>query len=241
MHVKNILTAFLTAPLAFATAFALPPPEDSHHSAPSADKFCENDGMVLRPKSDFPNTPIGRTNYNMQSVKMEQAILCLVNWDRRHEHVRQLYITKLIGKTKYRGLGGAAYDHATAAAKLRWWGTVAQYPSCTPRRDDPRRCDPHINPQTRSTPTKRAEDAGYGRGCTKWRVGENAYTAWGNEGLTPLDAFIWWMRSDVHRANMRDPDWETMRMVVVYGSADPGAGANAPGATYVQMFGRCWK
>ncbi|MEV0183706.1 hypothetical protein AB0I54_31095 [Streptomyces sp. NPDC050625] len=240
MSFKKSVISSLMAPLVFATAFAMPPSEASHTGTPSVDKFCENDGMVLRPRSDFPDTPIGRANYNMQSSKMERAMLCLVNWDRRHEHVRELYITKLIGKTRYRGLGGAAYDHATAAAKLRWWGTVAQYPSCTPRQKNPNLCDPHINPQTGSTPTKRAEEAGYGRGCTAWKVGENAYTAWGR-GLTPLDAFIWWLRSDEHRANIRNPEWETMKMQVVLGSADPAADANASGATYVQMFGRCWK
>lgn len=240
MHVKKRLIPSLMAPLAFVIAFAMPPSEASHAGTPSVDKFCENDGMVLRPKSDFPDTPVGRVNYNMQSSKMEKAMLCLVNWDRRHERVRELYTTRLIGKTRYRGLGGAAYDHAIAAAKLRWWGSVAQYPSCTPRQDDPSRCDPHINPQTRSTPTKRAEETGYGRGCANWKVGENAYTASGKD-LTPLDAFTWWMRSERHRENIRNPEWETMHMRVVWGSADPGTGASAPGATYVQMFGRCWK
>ncbi|MEU4212976.1 hypothetical protein AB0F13_23790, partial [Streptomyces sp. NPDC026206] len=129
----------------------------------------------------------------------------------------------------------------------RWWGTVAQYPGCTPMKDNPSTslnegtlCDPHINPVTKSTPQQRAAEAGFGRGCTRSAMAENVYTAYGDDAaVTPLAAFTWWMRSDGHRANIRNPQFETMHVQVVLGSANPASGSATPAATYVQMFGFC--
>ncbi|MDI9888634.1 hypothetical protein QMZ92_30800 [Streptomyces sp. HNM0645] len=71
-------------------------------------------------------------------------------------------------------------------------------------------------------------------------MAENAYTGYGADAaVTPLAAFTWWMRSDSHRANIRNPEFETMHVKVVLGSADPASGAVTPAATFVQMFGFC--
>ncbi|MCX4853793.1 CAP domain-containing protein [Streptomyces canus] len=178
----------------------------------------------------------------LQSSRMEYSILCLVDKARRGHGVNDVHTYKVLGKGRPRDpLAAAASQHATAAAQLRWWGTVAQYPTCTPRQNDPTRCDPHINPQTKSTPASRAEGLGYGKNCTKWKIGENTYTGWGDASVTPRAAFGWWMRSKPHYDNMMDPQFDTMYLSVVWGSADPSAGTNTPAATYVQEFGHCWK
>jgi hypothetical protein len=265
MHAKKATISLLMIPLALTTAFTAPSSEASQAIAASrtagiADiSSCENWDMVFRARSDFPNTAIGEVNYNLQSSKMQAAVVCIVNRLRAYYNTtggvqRPPVTSPLIlyrpgTPPPPRGLGGAAYDHATAAATLRWWGTVAQYPTCTPRVDNPStseneslRCDPHINPQTKSTPAKRAEEQGFGKGCTRWKVGENVYTGWGAvDRVRPVDAVGWWMNSPPHAATILDPDYNVMYLRVVLGSADPSAGTSTPAATYVQMFGRCWK
>jgi uncharacterized protein YkwD len=248
MQAKKTMISSLMISLALATAVATPTSGASQEIAPLSE-VCPDQNMVFRPISDFPDTAIGRVRFMQQSSKMESSVLCQVNKARRLAGLQEIRAYKILGKgPRPRGLAGAAYDHATAAAKLRWWGTVAEYPSCTPRKDDPTTsldestlCDPHINPETKSTPAERAQDLGFGKGCTKWKIGENTYTGWGDSKVTPKAAFDWWMGSKAHRETMMDPEFTTMKLQVVWGSADPAAGTNIPAATYVQEFGRCWK
>ncbi|MEU2866785.1 CAP domain-containing protein [Streptomyces mirabilis] len=248
MQAKKTVISSLLISLALATAFATPSSVASQEIAPFPD-VCPDQNMVLRPSSDFPDTAIGRVRFMLQSSKMEYSVLCQVDKARRLAGLKDVQTFKFLGKGPHpRGLAGAAYDHATAAAQLRWWGTVAQYPTCTKRIDDPSTsldestlCDPHINPETKSTPQKRAQDLGFGNGCTKWKIGENTYTGWGDPKVTPKAAFDWWMGSKSHHDTMMDPEFDTMYLTVVWGSADPAAGWNTPAATYVQEFGRCWK
>ncbi|WP_158778730.1 CAP domain-containing protein [Streptomyces cellulosae] len=261
MQAKRTVISSLMTSLALATVFVVAPPSEAAQKitsqlpppgaagiAPFPD-VCPDQDMVLRPQSDFPDTAIGRVRFMLQSRKMQYSVLCLVDKARAKAGLQEVHSYVALGKNYRgpRGLSGSAYDHARAAAQLRWWGTVSQYPTCTPRKDDPRtaedeslKCDPHINPQTKSTPAQRAQEQGFAKNCTKWKVGENAYTATSASDATPRAAFGWWWRSQAHHDTMMDPEYNTMQLAVVAGSADPAGGTNAPAATFVQEFGRCW-
>lgn len=246
MQAKTVISSLMIS-LAMVSGFAPPSSGASPENAPLPE-VCPDQDMVLRPISDFPDTAQGRVRFMLQNSKMQNSVLCQVNKARHLAGLKDVKTLKILGKgPRPRGLGGAAYDHATAAAQLRWWGTVAQYPTCTPREDDPSTeldertlCDPHINPVTKSTPETRARDLGVGKGCTRWKVGENTYTGWGESKATPKAAFDFWMRSKEHHATMMDPEFDTMYLKVVWGSANRAADGT-PAATYVQEFGRCWK
>jgi hypothetical protein len=150
----------------------------------------------------------------------------------------QLATHKGLGIRAKAALPGAAYRHVSDAVALRWWGKVEPGKNCVPIETKPELCDPHINPQTKSTPMSRAEAAGYPHGCTKgWSVAENAYTAY-VANVTPRAAFDWWMQSPGHMANIMSFHKE-MTVQVAWGSADPAAGSQVPAVTYVQMFGTC--
>ncbi|MEW1847669.1 CAP domain-containing protein [Nonomuraea angiospora] len=199
--------------------------------------------MVYTPnRSDFPDTPQGRALFKLQRFQIERAITCLVNEARAKQsnplHPLQPVYSK-IKKTNRVELGDAAQRHADEAARLRWWGTVAQVGNCVPRANRPDLCDPHINPETKTTPADRAWSAGYGPKCRQFWVGENAYTGAGRESVTPRAAFTWWMQSDSHRQNILNPEFRHMVISVAWGSADPAHGSITPALTYVQMFGRC--
>ncbi|MFI6737250.1 CAP domain-containing protein [Nonomuraea sp. NPDC050451] len=176
---------------------------------------------------------------------MERAILCLVNEARaRHfrpvgRRLRPLAIGRRIMGTP--SVKIAAQRHADDAARLRWWGTVEQFPGCTPRENEPDRCNPHINPVTKTTPEIRAKDAGFGVRvrCRQSWLAENTYTGAGRERVTPRAAFDWWMQSAGHRANILSPTFRHMYVGIAVGSADPSHGSITPANTYVQMFERC--
>ncbi|WP_423069039.1 CAP domain-containing protein [Devosia sp. CN2-171] len=174
----------------------------------------------------------------MQTSKIENAVLCLVNAERGN----------LPPLVRYRSLGAigiplarAASKHVTAAIALKWWGRVTPGKDCRPIRDNPRLCDPHINPQTGSTPGSRAEAEGYGRNCRESYVAENTYAGWGGNKASPRAAVEWWMNSQLHKATILDPKYRELYTIVTLGSADPDAGSVSPAASYVQMFGVCTK
>ncbi|MET9343460.1 CAP domain-containing protein [Nonomuraea sp. NPDC003804] len=207
---------------------------------------CEFADWVYNPdKSAFPDTPVGRVTYKMQRYHMEQAVLCLVNEARaRHlrpvgRRLRPLVIGRMIRGTPPAKI--AAQRHADDAARLRWWGTVAQVGNCVPREKQPDLCDPHINPETKTTPEIRARDAGFGIRvpCKQFWLAENTYTGAGRESVTPRAAVNWWMNSPDHRANILSPVFTTMYVGIALGSADPADGSTTPANTYVQMFTRC--
>jgi uncharacterized protein YkwD len=214
-------------------------------AAPSPTGFTSSPGtcrykvMVFRPLPARPTTPKERADFQAQHTKIDQAILCLVNEARREAKLSKLERPVAIPGGRP-GLGAAAAGHARDAVRLRWWGTVAQVRNCTPSEDDPSRCDTHINPSTKLTPTARAQANGYTRGCRSYRVGENTHTGWGHpRHVTPQAAFNAWMQSPPHRANILKPEFNEMRTAVAWGSADPAAGSATPALTYVQMFGTC--
>ncbi|MFI7132783.1 CAP domain-containing protein [Nonomuraea sp. NPDC050153] len=204
---------------------------------------CQWADMVYTPnRSDFPDTPQGRAFFKLQRFQIERAITCLVNQARAGQPnplkpLQGAYSN--IRRNNRVELGNAAQQHADEAARLRWWGTVAEVGNCVPRQDKPELCDPHIHPVTKTTPGDRAWSAGYGPRCRQHWVGENAYTGPGREAVTPRAAFTWWMKSDRHRQNILDPRFRHMVVSVAWGSANPADGSITPALTYVQMFGRC--
>jgi uncharacterized protein YkwD len=122
-------------------------------------------------------------------------------------------------------LATAAKKHADAAVAIKWWHDGA---------------DPHVNPQTGSTPTSRVRGEGY---CSSgsWSIGENVYWAWGDPisfaKTTPRDAVTWWMNSPGHRANILSTTFKELGVGVAKGAPEPGDRPNA--AVFVQDFGAC--
>ncbi|GAA4205062.1 hypothetical protein GCM10022252_65020 [Streptosporangium oxazolinicum] len=198
---------------------------------------CANIDVVYRPQSAFPNTARGRFDFGAQTTTIERAVLCLVNAERTNLKPLKRYVS--LGKKGVPTLGSAAAGHAADAVKLRWWGKVEPGKNCRPVNGNPGQCDPHINPQTGSTPLSRAQAVGYGRRCTSFSIGENTYTGWGTSYVTPRAAVTWWMNSKPHRDAILNPAFTEVYTKAVWGSADPAAGSTTPAATYVQMFGRC--
>ncbi|MFF4771295.1 CAP domain-containing protein [Microtetraspora fusca] len=196
---------------------------------------CANIDMIYQPASAFPDTSRGRFDFMMQTSKIELAVLCLVNAER----TTMRSLTRPIGFKGTLTLGTAAARHAADAVALRWWGKVTPGKNCRSMQGDPTTCDPHINPETGSTPLSRAQAVGYGRRCTSFAVAENAYVGWGSASVTPRAAVTWWMNSKPHRDNILNPAFTVMYAKTALGSADPAAGSITPAVTYVQMFGRC--
>ncbi|MEV0973166.1 CAP domain-containing protein [Microtetraspora glauca] len=197
---------------------------------------CANIDMVYRPQSAFPDTSRGRYDFRAQTTTIEMAVLCLVNAERTGMQPLKRYIG--LGKGSLT-LGAAAARHVADAVNLRWWGNVEPGKNCRPVKGDPSKCDPHINPQTGSTPLSRAQAVGYGRRCTSFAVAENTYAGWGRSSVTPRAAVTWWMNSKPHRDAILNPAFTEMYAKAAWGSADPAAGSVTPAVTYVQMFGRC--
>ncbi|MGP3963456.1 CAP domain-containing protein [Nonomuraea sp. 3N208] len=200
---------------------------------------CANIDLVYRAKTAFPNTSRGRFDYIMQSPTIERAVLCLVNAERTALKLLPLQRFVRLGKKAPPGLDTAAARHAADAVRLRWWGKVQPGKNCIARKDDPTKCDSHINPQTRSTPLSRAQAVGYGRRCTSFSVAENTYVGWGPGFVTPRAAVSAWMDSKIHRDHILNPAFRVLYTEVAWGSADPAAGSITPALTYVQMFGSC--
>ncbi|MBF8186407.1 CAP domain-containing protein [Nonomuraea sp. K274] len=198
---------------------------------------CKNIDIVYRPKSAFPDTKQGRGAFLIQAIKVEPAVMCLVNAERAAANLRPLQRFLRLKGTP--ALSSASARHAAEAVKLRWWGDVEPGKNCRPMKNDPTKCDPHINPQTGSTPLSRAQALGYGRRCASFSIAENAYVGWGSASVTPRAAVTWWMNSKLHRDTILNPTFEEMYTKVAWGSADPDAGSTIPALTYVQMFGRC--
>ncbi|MEV1174139.1 CAP domain-containing protein [Nonomuraea sp. NPDC049784] len=202
---------------------------------------CADIDLVYQPQSAFPDTSRGRYDFRRQQTTIEIAALCLINAERTAPGVNLRPLQRYVGlgTSGPPNLGGVAARHAADAVRLRWWGKVQPGKNCRPMKSDPSTCDPHINPQTGSTPLSRAQAAGYGRRCASWSIGENAYVGWGRYQVTPRAAVTWWMNSKPHRDNILNPAFTEMYTKAVWGSADPAAGSITPAVTYVQMFGRC--
>ncbi|WP_440103320.1 CAP domain-containing protein [Streptosporangium sp. H16] len=198
---------------------------------------CANIDFVIRPQSAFPDTSRGRYDFRAQSTTVQKAVLCLVNAERTGLKPLKRYLS--LGKKGGPTLGAAATRHAADAVRLRWWGKVEPGKNCRPVQGDPGRCDPHINPQTGSTPLSRAQAVGYGRRCASFSIGENTYAGWGASSVTPRAAVTWWMNSKPHRDTILNPAFTELYTAVAWESADPAAGSTTPAATYVQVFGRC--
>jgi uncharacterized protein YkwD len=196
--------------------------------------------MVYQPESAFPATPAGRVQYRLQGSRVQEAVLCLINAERSARSLDPLKTYKTLGKGRPSpSLARAASSHVAAAVNLRWWGRVEEGKKCVPMRNNPSQCDPHINPQTGSTVSTRANDAGYGKGCKNYATAENTYVGWGSGNVTPRAAFNWWMGSEGHRNNMLSPYFRETYLSVAWGSADPAAKSTVPALTYVQTFGYC--
>ncbi|MDH2426715.1 hypothetical protein [Sphaerisporangium sp. TRM90804] len=200
---------------------------------------CANIDTVYRPRTAFPATSQGLAAYMKQRLAIEPAVLCLVNAERAAVGASPLKRYLTLGKGGPPTLGTAAAGHAAEAVRLRWWGAVAPGKNCRPTKHDATQCDPHVNPETGSTPLSRAQAAGYGRRCTSYSVAENAYVGWGAAQVTPRAAVTWWMGSKPHREAILNPSFAELYTRAALGSADPAAGSTTPAVTYVQMFGRC--
>jgi uncharacterized protein YkwD len=252
-QVAVVAVGTVMASLPIADASARPAPTASHIPLHvSAD--CPDANMVIQPRSKFANTSQGLGQYILHLGKAERAVRCLVNDVRQRQtpSVPPLKWFLPVGRGQsFSGIAGAAKSHAKAAAALRWWGTMAKYQvggkKCTQFQGDPSRCDPHINPETGSTPVSRIQESGYTKNCKSWSVAENTYTGWGSQPSTPRAAFDYWMGSDKgHRENILNPAFTETHVAVVQGSAQPVDDVGGPpstyndaAATYVQVFARC--
>jgi uncharacterized protein YkwD len=79
----------------------------------------------------------------------------------------------------------------------------------------------------------RAKAGGYVAPGVAWLVRENI--GWGSLALaTPAATALGWMRSDLHRANLLDPEVEDVGIAVGFGSATAGG---VSGVFYVADFG----
>ena len=200
---------------------------------------CPDIDMVYRARSEFPATSKGIVDHTMQRSRMEKAVLCLVNAERSAVRLPPVKIFFYGRFTPDDGrLLPVAKRHLADSLRLRWWGKVEPGKNCVPVKNQPDKCDGHINPETGTTAQKRLEN--YSKRCGESATGENLYTAYGLESLvTPRAAVQWWMNSPGHRDNILRPDFTDMALAVRDGSADPAAGSTTPSATYVQVFGFC--
>ncbi|MFI7446667.1 hypothetical protein ACIBQX_04130 [Nonomuraea sp. NPDC049714] len=110
---------------------------------------CKNIDIVYRPQSTFPDTKQGRGAFLIQAIKVEPAVMCLINAERAAANLRPLQ--RFIRLKGTPALSSASARHAAEAVKLRWWGDVEPGKKCVPMKNNPTKCDPHINPQTGST------------------------------------------------------------------------------------------
>lgn len=142
------------------------------------------------------------------------AITCLVNAERVAARIGAL--------THHNTLYVAANQHVLAARQLKWWKGGA---------------DPHVNPQTRSTPATRAKAAGW---CPSgsWTIYENVYQGWGDASATPRAAVRWWMGSPGHRATILRAALKYTGVSVRQGTAQPGITSDTAMIT-AQVFGTC--
>jgi hypothetical protein len=236
------MAALVTSVLVTGVASAAAPVQPA--AAAVAQGACANSDFVYKPMSAFPDTPNGRVAYWMQAKTIERAVLCLVNQARAAAKPSLAPLHSRISlKGTPPGIANAAQRLANDAARVRWWGTVADVKrlskvDCTPTKGTSK-CDPHVNPVDRSTTASRVKDVGFGRNCPWWGYGENTYTGAGAGNITPRAAVDWWLSSTGHRANILKYAFEDMQVAVAWGSADPATGGTVPALTYVQMFTYC--
>lgn len=146
----------------------------------------------------------------------QNAVACLINAERTSRGLPALAMNKQLNK--------AAIGHTGDAIKLRWWVAGA---------------NPHVNPQTGSTPDSRIKAAGYCGGNPR-RTSEIAYT-WSGDQAAPVGAVNWWM--NISKSGHREAilDSAIKDIGVGYGGvvAASNIGSNADMGTYVVNFGAC--
>jgi uncharacterized protein YkwD len=144
------------------------------------------------------------------------SIACLINAERTSRGLPALKVSKQ--------LASAALQHTGDAIKIRWWVAGA---------------NPHVNPQTGSTPDSRIKAAGYCGGNPR-RTSEIAYT-WSGDQAAPVGAVNWWM--NISKSGHREAilDSAVKELGVGYGGvvAASNIGQNADMGTYVVDFGAC--
>jgi uncharacterized protein YkwD len=144
------------------------------------------------------------------------SVACLINAERTSRGLPALKINKQ--------LASAALQHTSDAVKIRWWVAGA---------------NPHVNPQTGSTPDSRIKAAGYCGGNPR-RTSEIAYT-WSGDQAAPVGAVNWWM--NISKSGHREAilDGNVRELGVGYGGvvAASNIGSNPDMGTYVVDFGAC--
>jgi uncharacterized protein YkwD len=144
------------------------------------------------------------------------SIACLINAERTSRGLPALRVSKQ--------LASAALQHTSDATKIRWWVAGA---------------NPHVNPQTGSTPDSRIKAAGYCGGNPR-RTSEIAYT-WSGDQAAPVGAVNWWM--NISKSGHREAilDGNVRELGVGYGGvvAASNIGSNPDMGTYVVDFGAC--
>ncbi len=77
------------------------------------------------------------------------------------------------------------------------------------------RCDEFTHTPCNQRLVRTFRDAGYGVGCTRWRVGENLAVGSATLGGSPREVVLGWLRSSSHRTNLLDPEWLHQGMAVL--------------------------
>jgi hypothetical protein len=185
---------------------------------------CPNIDLAVLP-SDNPGSIMSR-------VRVERAVLCLVNAERVAKGTAPLIKYVALRGSRSPALNRAAYQAASEAVANPWWGTYDEQGN---------RRSPHVNPYTGSTVESRIFDtAGYCAAPYTYRaIGENAFVGTGTVS-TARAAVSWWMTStEGHREAILNPQFTETSIAAVYGSAAPDLAAYGQAATYIQVFGTC--
>ncbi len=185
---------------------------------------CPNIDLVVLP-ADSPGSIISR-------VRVERAVLCLVNAERAAKGTAPLIKYVALRGSRSPALNRAAYQAASEAVANPWWGTYDEQGN---------RRSAHVNPYTGSTIETRIFDiAGYCAAPYRYRaIGENAFVGTGTVS-TARAAVSWWMTStEGHREAILNPQFTETSIAAVYGSAAPDLLSYGQAATYIQVFGTC--
>jgi uncharacterized protein YkwD len=128
-------------------------------------------------------------------AKVEAAVLCLLNGERRDHGLGPLKVNSKLGK--------AAVVQAQDMVKRRYFS--------------------HENPEGRNS-TDRIKAAGYMRSGGRWTVGENLAWGAG-ELASARALMNAWMNSPPHRANILRPAFREIGLAIAMGTPKEGKGA----------------